>query len=168
MLSASSDKRRSDCKACVRKRQQANYASKPDFVKSGQHVKTECPQCGKPKTRISILCQTCSRPPFDPDNPKWRSNRRGYIVCSGPDGKEISQHRWVMQQMLGRKLMPHENVHHINGIREDNRPDNLELWSTSQPSGQRIEDKLAWAQWFIEQYGSVAERQCSSLLNCNT
>lgn len=57
-----------------------------------------------------------------------------------------------MQEHLGRALLPAENVHHINGLRQDNRLENLELWSTSQPCGQRVSDKLAWAREFIATY----------------
>jgi hypothetical protein len=67
----------------------------------------------------------------------------------------IMQHRKVMQEMLGRALLPAENVHHKNGVRSDNRPENLELWSRSQPSGQRVQDKVAWAREMLTLYGDL-------------
>jgi hypothetical protein len=60
------------------------------------------------------------------------------------NGRHRREHHVVMEAMLARPLWPWENVHHKNGHRADNRPDNLELWVTSQPAGQRVEDLVAF------------------------
>ena len=62
------------------------------------------------------------------------------------------EHRLVMAQMLGRALTSHESVHHRDGDRLNNRPENLELWSRFQPSGQRVADKVAFAVALLEAY----------------
>ena len=64
----------------------------------------------------------------------------------------MTEHRIVMAEIIGRKLHTHENVHHINGDSKDNRPENLELWSSKQPKGQRIEDKVEFAIEILKLY----------------
>lgn len=90
---------------------------------------------------------------------KWGAEprqSRGYITTDGyrmspkrRDGRPILEHRLVMEQVIGRPLYRHEEPHHKNGIRDDNTPENLELWvKWRQPNGQRLSDLLE----FITKY----------------
>lgn len=68
-----------------------------------------------------------------------------------------------MSWMLNRWIARHEQVHHRNGVRSDNRPENLELWLVHQPAGQRVSDLLGWAHEIIATYGAVKQSPTSSL-----
>ena len=87
-----------------------------------------------------------------------RTNKSGYVVMHYPEhpnshkNGSLFEHTYVMSEHLGRPLKPNENVHHINGVRDDNRIENLELWCSSQPSGQRVNEKQAFYVEFISGY----------------
>lgn len=65
---------------------------------------------------------------------------------------EVPEHRVVMERYLGRSLLPGETVHHRNGIRLDNRIENLELWARAQCAGQRVTDLIPWAVEVLQRY----------------
>ena len=67
----------------------------------------------------------------------------------------IKEHQYVMSCQLSRRLHKDERVHHRNGVRDDNRIENLELWSTSHPSGQSVADKVLWAKEILARYSDV-------------
>lgn len=127
-------------------------------------MKGECPtkDCARP-LYCKGLCRRCynkMRNGIEPGTGKirgryslvpWTNSSDGYIWINLPEGK-IMEHRKVMEDHLGRKLIPGENVHHVNGNRSDNRLENLELWSRVQPSGQRVQDKVDYAIKILRMY----------------
>ena len=130
-----------------------------------------CDYCGKEKEVFSFdtiketyfcsdICtfQFCTENNLPINDTRWSSIKKkykdGYAYITPHSGhKSIAEHRFVMEKHLKRVLKKDEVVHHINGIKDDNRIINLELWMRSHPIGQRVEDKIEWAIDFLNSQG---------------
>jgi hypothetical protein len=112
---------------------------------------------------MSTTCQVCQRTAGE-DNGNWRGgitfHKAGYVMRRTPGQPRARQrspyvfeHILVMEESLGRYLLPDETVHHLNGVKDDNRIENLELWVRPQPSGIRASDAVVWAREILARYG---------------
>ena len=128
------------CVSCARKRA---------LVESRRRYELD-PQASIEKSRARKLLAGTQRRRFEWP-PKPLLDRDGYLSVS-LGGAKYKVHRVIEENRIGRRLLRHETVHHINGDRTDNRPTNLELWSSRQPPGQRVADKVKWARELLAQY----------------
>lgn len=117
--------------------------------------------CGTHNWRLKnwgVLDRDGTTAKYRADEGERRVDKTGYVKIKFPSHFEahangwVFEHRMVMADALGRRLLPEENVHHINGVRDDNRLENLEMWTKAQPSGQRAEDKVRYALEILRLY----------------
>ena len=89
------------------------------------------------------------------NNPCWKGGKtinKGYIMIYIGNHKYKMEHILMMEQYLERKLLKTETVHHKNGIRNDNRLENLELWNSRHPKGQKIKDMVKFCEDYLKIY----------------
>lgn len=151
---AASDKLQATCKECRKAYSERNYSRG-----------LKCQSCGVRVVNRSkhLRCMKCWGLDRRGQKKSRTINFHGYALLTGywdhPNANnrgQVLEHVKVMSDTLGRGLTQGENVHHINGIRDDNRPENLELWTVSQPPGQRVSDRLSWAREIIALYEGSA------------
>lgn len=150
------------CEVCLKPFERVYKTQKTCSVDCGNQTKkadrfVACKTCasiferphGKMQSHCSRSCANTGRVragEFRREEGATQPHGSGYVM-EKRGTKWAMQHRLVMEATLGRPLESFERVHHKNGDRKDNRPENLELWLTTakskkDPAGQRMKDLM--------------------------
>lgn len=149
--SRSPDGKHTWCKICFNKKNREYREKNPTIweIQKNRNFKKWREKLGIPEDQV----------------PRRRKKGEGYISrngylsfkkkghpCADKNGRVHASHFSIFER-TGRIIKKSETVHHINGDTLDNRFENLEIWRSGHPKGQRIDDKIKWCIEFLEEYG---------------
>lgn len=123
-----------------------------------KHSECPCPICGTLFYSRKGTKKTCSRKcslrytsnKAEQNKINWRHNHDGYLVADIVRGGiriHLLQHRHLIEEHIGRKLQSDEVVHHKNGVRDDNRIENLEIQNRSEHASEHGRKRKGFGGW---------------------
>lgn len=165
MAKVNTDGYENRCKSCKKNDKYVSSEARREYIRKWRKEKKEaghygtCNICecnlgrneGKKATSIG-LCRNCNKGRNSSNYKPGTLNSDGYVINGFSEFDTVLEHRQVLEKHLGRKLKPDETVHHKNGVRHDNRIENLEIWVGAPRRGLRQEDAIAWAKEILRRY----------------
>lgn len=144
-----------------------NWRLKTGGAVCSTYIGKVCVKCSEPfaaSHKTQVYCSNACHPSFVRDNPAWRLgkkfpnekggfgkkrlNKMGYIEVYLPTHPmswkrgRILEHRLVMSKKIGRNLLDTEHVHHINGIKNDNRVENLIILTSAEHNSHHKSEEV--------------------------